>query len=101
MIPRLSERAARTASRLLSDDSVFSFVQRGLKKTLAARRMFERGVVRLLAGANMLSRQDLDMLLERVEGLNAEVDSLTRRVEALTERQRQAMKTGSGKRSAQ
>lgn len=82
---RAVQSSSRLVSRLLSEDSIFELVQRSLAGTLSARRVFERNVVRLLATANVPSRQDLDRLLERVDGIDREVDDLIRRIRTITE----------------
>jgi len=82
---RAFDVSTRLVSRMLSEDSVFGLVQRGLKGTLTARKAFERNVVRILTTANVPSRQDLDRLMERVDGIDREVDDLIRRIYSITE----------------
>jgi hypothetical protein len=86
VLDRTVERAKSWASRLLSEDSVFEMVQRGLHSTLRARQLFERNVGRILAGANIPSRRDLDRLEARVEEIDREVEAIVRRLERIKSR---------------
>ena len=68
---------------LVTRDRVFSLVQRGFSGSLTARKVFERNVTRVFSGANVVSRQDLERLIEQIDRLDAEMERLVRRVEAL------------------
>jgi hypothetical protein len=90
VLSRAVERTKELASRLLSEDAVFTLLQRGLNSTLVARQLFERNIGRLLAGANIPSRRDVDRLIDRVEDLDRELDAIARRVTLLARRARAA-----------
>lgn len=81
------ERTGRLASRLLADDRVFSWVQRGLTFTLEARRRFDRNVSRILATVSVPSQQDLAQLEARMDALDRELDVLIERVELMLDRE--------------
>jgi hypothetical protein len=78
----------------LAVDAVFAVVQRGLVSMLHARQLFDRGVGRILAGASIPSRQDLDRLLERVELIDHDLQEVAARVEGLSTRIRAQRATG-------
>jgi hypothetical protein len=81
---RATEILGRFASRLLSDDSVFSAVQRVLLGTLDARRLVERNIERVLAGANLPSQRDLERVIVQLAEMDREIGRITRRLAALS-----------------
>jgi hypothetical protein len=80
LLTRAEELMSRIASRLLSVDTVFRTVQRGLLSTLDARKAVERNIERLLAGANLPSARDLERVVEQLAELDREIARISRRM---------------------
>lgn len=89
VLDRASHTASKIVSRLLSDERVFTWVQRGLSCTLDARRIFERNMTRLLATISVPSQQDLARLNDRVEQLDRNLGQTIERLERVTQRLKQ------------
>ena len=83
LLARAEEIMSRLASRLLSVDSVFKTVQRGLLSTLDARRTVERNIERVLTGANLPSARDLERVAEQLAELDREIARISRRMTEL------------------
>ncbi|MEQ9499038.1 MAG: hypothetical protein RIT81_19310 [Deltaproteobacteria bacterium] len=85
MYTESGNRLRRIASRLLAKDTVFEIVQGGLRVTLEARRAVDRNVGRVLAGLNVPSNQEVELLVEEVRALDRELSQLSVRIERLAE----------------
>jgi hypothetical protein len=93
LFERAEAKLSRLASRLLSVDTVFRTVQRGLLSTLDARKAVERNIERILAGANLPSARDLERVVEQLAELDREIARISRRMAALSTELSQSQST--------